>query len=63
MNQNTVKHSDITLHGVNSYGFTVFTCYGLGLGMFSTDARGRDAKRAAFAHFNTQARKTAKRNT
>ncbi len=53
----TVKPSDITFHGRNASGYSIFTCYGLGLGQYVTDARGREAKRAALDYFNEQAKK------
>ncbi len=55
--RNKVKQSDITFHGRNASGYSIFTCYGLGLGQYVTDARGREAKRAALDYFNEQAKK------
>ncbi len=52
-----VKASEIVSHGDNGRGLSLFTCYSRGLGQFRTDSRGREAKRAALAHFTAEAAK------
>lgn len=56
----TIKPSDITYHGKPApSGYSVFTCYGLGLGRFLTDLRGLAAVNAARSHFRAEAKKRA----
>lgn len=52
-----IKSSDITYHGRNVSGLSVFTCYSRGLGRYATDSRGQQARRDALAYFTEQAKR------